>query len=84
MSVQEARERASSAIVSNARIEAAQIIDAALEKAQRIIRAADRDAATVRANARAYAARHNGDRPTAGGELYRQVMHERYAPRVRA
>lgn len=81
MSIQEERARASSAIVSNARIEAAAIIDAALEKAQRIIKAADRDAATVRANARAYAERHNDGRPAVGRDLYRQVMHERYAPR---
>lgn len=78
MSIQQAQERAASAIVSNARIEAASIIEQAEHQAADIIRRAHTHANRIETSAREYAATLAPDRAKADPSLYQQLMQERY------
>lgn len=77
MSIQQAQERAASAIVSNARIQAASIIEQAEHQAAAIIRQAHVHANRIENSAREYAATLNPERRI-DTTLYDQLKHERY------
>lgn len=81
MSIQQAQERAASAIVSNARIEAQAIRDKAQRDHDAIIRRAHTHANRIETSAREYAATLTPDRAKADPSLYQTLMHERYGRR---
>lgn len=76
--VEQARLSAASAIVSNARIQAASIIEQAEHQAAAIIRRAHTHANRIETSAREYAATLTPDRAKADPSLYQQLMQERY------
>lgn len=82
MSIQQAQERAASAIISNARIEAQAIRDEAQRDHDAIIRRANTHANRIENSAREYAAGLNPDRPKPDMSLYNQLRHERYGRRT--
>ena len=82
MSIQQAQERAASAIISNARIQAAHIIEQAEHQAAAIIRRAHTHANRIENSAREYAAGLNPDRPKPDMSPYNQLRHERYGRRT--
>lgn len=81
MSAQQAQERAASAIVSNARLQAARITEDAEQQAAAIIRRAHTHANRIENSAREYAATLNPDRPRVQPELYQKLLNERYGKR---
>lgn len=83
MTIQLAQERAANAIVSNARIQAADIRDQAETDAADIIRRAHTHANRIENSAREYAAKLNPGR-VVDTTLYEQLRHERYGRRPHA
>ena len=81
MSIQQAQERAASAIVSNARLQAKLVTQEAEKQAQAIIRQAHTHANRIENSAREYAATLTPDRAKADPSLYQQLMQERYGRR---
>lgn len=82
MTTQQVQERAASAIISNARLQAKLITQEAEEQAASIIRRAHTHANRIENSAREYAATINPGRPCADPSLYRQLMNERYGRRL--
>ena len=78
----QAQERAASAIISNARLHAKLIIADAETKADNIVRRAHVHANRIETSAREYAATANPGRPCVSGDLYQQLMRERYGAKL--
>lgn len=81
MSTQQAQERAASAIISNARLQAKLITQEAEKQAATIIRRAHTHANRIENSAREYAATMNPGRACVDPGLYRQLVNERYGRR---
>lgn len=82
MSDTQAQERAASAIISNARLQAKLVTQEAEKQAQAIIRRAHNHANRIETSAREYAATTNPGRPCVSDDLYQRVMRERYGAKL--